>query len=62
MTAELPAGIRPNGRYNKSQASRILGISRPTLDKYIREGRIATLLWGGTIYIKGLTIIKFFNS
>lgn len=62
MTAELPADIRPNGRYNKSQVARILGISRTTLDKKITEGKIQCFLWNEKIYIKGLSIIKFFNS
>lgn len=62
MTAELPADIRPNGRYNISQTARILKISRTTLYKRIREGEIATMLWHGEIRIKGLSIIKYFNS
>lgn len=64
MNAELPVDIRPNGRYNKSQTARILGISRTTLDKYIQMGHISMEMnrRTQTLYIKGTTIIKFFNS
>ena len=62
MTIELDADIRPNGRYNKSQTARLLGCSRTTLDKVIAEGKIKTILWQNKIYIKGITIMKYFNS
>ena len=62
MNAELPADIRPNGRYNKSQTARLLGCSRTTLDKIIAEGKIKTFLWQDRLYIKGITIMKYFNA
>lgn len=64
MNAELPADFKINGRYNKSQTARILGISRTSLDKYIRLGEIKAELSRrtNTLYIKGISISKFFNS
>lgn len=62
MNAELPADIRPNGRYNKSQTARLLGCSRTTLDKEISLGKIKTFLWQDKVYIKGITIMKYFNA
>ena len=64
MTAQLPADFSAQGRYSKSMASRILGISRTTLDKYIRLGYIGVEINKRTqaIYIKGTSILKFFNS
>lgn len=62
MNAELSTDIRPNGRYNKSQTARLLGCSRTTLDKIIAEGKIKTFLWQDKLYIKGITIMKYFNA
>ncbi len=64
MTPELPADLKPNGRYNKSQTARILDISRTTLDKYIKKGEIRIEYNRRTLtpYIKGTSIFKFFNS
>ena len=64
MTAELPADLKPNGRYSKSQTARILAISRTTLDKYIRMGEIKVELNRRTLvpYIKGTSIFRFFDS
>lgn len=64
MTAELPADFKPNGRYNKRQAARILGISPTTLYKWIQEGEIKVEMNRITkkFYIKGTAIMKFFNS
>ena len=64
MNAELPADFSLNGRYNKSQTARILGISRTSLDKYIRLGEIKPDLNRRTniLYFKGTSISKFFNS
>lgn len=64
MVAELPADFKPNGKYNKSATARILGISRTTLDKYIGLGWIAVDFntRKNTTYIKGTSIMRFFNS
>lgn len=64
MIAELPADLKPNGRYNKSQTARILDISRTTLDKYIKQGDIKVEMNSRTnsLYIKGTSIYRFFNS
>lgn len=64
MRATLPDDFKLDGRYNKSQTAKILGISRTSLDKYIRQGDIRTELNKRTqmIYIKGTAIMKFFNS
>ena len=64
MTAELPDTFKLNGRYNKSQTAKILGISRTSLDKYISLGEIRAELNKRTnrLYFKGVSIAKFFNS
>lgn len=64
MNAVLPADFNINGRYNKSQTARILGISRTSLDKYIRLGEIKAEINRRTkaLYIKGTSISRFFNS
>lgn len=55
---------KPNEHYDKSTASRLLGISRPTLDKKITEGLIRVSLHKPSqrIRIKGTELIKFYNS
>ena len=64
MIAELPDTFKLNGRYNKSQTAKILGISRTSLDKYIGLGEIKADLNRRTkkLYFKGTSIMKFFNS
>ena len=64
MTAELPADFSINGRYSKSETARILGISRTSLDKYIRQGDIAVDYSPkkDKFFIKGKAIVKYFNS
>lgn len=64
MRPTLPEDFKLNGRYNKSQTARILGISRTSLDKYIRQGdiRVEINRRTQTIYIMGTAIMKFFNS
>lgn len=39
MVLEQP-NLKPNGKYNKSEASRALGISRHTLEAYTKKGYI----------------------
>lgn len=64
MVAELPDTFKLNGRYNKSQTAKILGISRTSLDKYISLGEIRADLNRRTnkLFFKGTAIVKFFNS
>lgn len=64
MTNPLNNGCKPNEHYNKSRASVLLGVSRPTLDKYITEGFIRLTLHKrlGTLSIKGTELIGFYNS
>ena len=44
MENPLENKCNPNRHYSKSEASRLLGISRPTLDKRITEGKIKVVL------------------
>lgn len=64
MTTHLPDTFNINGRYNKSQTAKLLGISRTSLDKYISLGEIRADLNRRTnkLYFKGTSIVKFFNS
>lgn len=64
MTNPLNNGCKPNEHYNKSRASVLLGVSRPTLDKYINEGLIRLTLHNrlNTLSIKGTELIGFYNS
>ena len=43
--------INPERTYTKSMYSKVYSISRPTIDKYIKEGRIKTLNIKGAILI-----------
>lgn len=64
MTNPLNNGCKPNEHYNKSRASVLLGVSRPTLDKYIKEGLIKMSLHERllSLTIKGTELIGFYNS
>ena len=64
MNAELPANFSVNGKYSKSQTAKILGISRTTLDKYIREGKIVADYSHkkDKFLIKGTSIMRYYNS
>ena len=39
--------LRSNKPYGKSQASNILKVSRPTIDRMIKDGRLKTIEIGG---------------
>ena len=64
MENPLNNGCKPNEHYSKSQASALLGISRPTLNTYIKLGRIKISLHriSHDIRIKGTELIKYYNS
>jgi predicted site-specific integrase-resolvase len=64
MQNPLNNGCKPNEHYSKSQASTLLGISRPTLDAYIRQGKIKICLHrvSDSLRIKGTELIKYYNS
>lgn len=63
MTSVLPP-IQMDGNYPKSEVARILGISRTTLDKFIKEGNIRCNRHRYTtrVTIKGREIERFFNA
>ena len=44
--------VNPDKLYTKSEYCREFGISRPTLDKKIREGEVKVMKINGTILIK----------
>ncbi len=64
MENPLENNCNPNRHYSKSEASRMLGISRPTLDKRIAEGKIKIVLHRPTdaLRIKGTELIRYYNS
>lgn len=43
--------INPDRIYTKSMYSKVFSISRPTVDKYIKEGKIKTLKIKGAVLI-----------
>lgn len=64
MQNPLDNGCRPNNYYGVSQAAAMLGVSRPTIYKYIKDGFLKQS-WHKTLMkslIKGTEIIKFHNS
>ena len=64
MENPLNNNCKPNEHYNKSESALILGISRPTLDKYIKQGDIKITLHrvSKKVRIKGTELIKYYNS
>jgi predicted site-specific integrase-resolvase len=64
MENPLNNNCKPNEHYSKSESALILGISRPTLDKYIRLGIIKVNLHkiSHKVRIKGTELIKYYNS
>ena len=64
MENPLENNCNPNRHYSKVEASRMLGISRPTLDKYISQGRIGIVLHtpSSSVRIKGKELIRYYNS
>lgn len=64
MENPLENNCRPTKHYSKSESARMLGISRPTLDKRIAEGKIRIVLHRPTdsLRIKGTELIKYYNS
>ena len=47
-TEALPTG----SRFRKSEASRVLQVSRPTIDKMIQDGRLQVEIIGGVKFVK----------
>lgn len=64
MENPLNNNCKPNEHYNKSRSAIMLGISRPTLDKYIKQGDIKITLHrvSKKVRIKGTELIKYYNS
>lgn len=63
MTA-TPPNVARRGYYTKAEAARALGVSRPTLDSYIRGGSLACRVRRSTkrAVISGEEIIKFWSN
>lgn len=40
MTAVLPDNLKPQGLYNESEAARLLGVNRSTLQRWRQAGKI----------------------
>ena len=64
MENPLNNKCKPNEHYNKSTSAMMLGISRPTLDSYIKQGRIKLSYHkaSSSLRIKGTELIKYYNS
>lgn len=63
MRNTLPV-IIPQGRYNKAEACRLLGISRYKLENAINKNLIRTYLhdYEKRIYVKGEDLITYYNA
>lgn len=44
--------INPNKLYTKSEYSKKIGVTRVTLDNWIKQGKVSTLKVNGAILIK----------
>jgi predicted site-specific integrase-resolvase len=63
MENPLNNGCKPNEHYGISKAAALLGVTRPTIYRYIKLGYIR-LMWHknlDTKRIKGTEIIGFYN-
>lgn len=64
MENPLNNGCKPNEHYGISQSAKLLGVTRPTIYKYIKTGDLKVHLHKKllTQRIMGTDIIKFYNS
>lgn len=65
MQNPINNGCKPNERYGKSDTARMLGVSRPTVAAYEKQGLRYTLekrLPSLPHRYKGIDIIKFYNT
>lgn len=64
MENPLNNGCKPNEHYGISKAAQLLGVTRPTIYRYIKLGDIKVHLHKKlqSIRIMGTDIIKFYNS
>lgn len=63
MKSSLPE-IRQDGRYSITDASRLIGVSRNTLYRYIGEGMLKTRMRkvNGRKFIHGSELIKLWEA
>ncbi|MCD8312652.1 MAG: helix-turn-helix domain-containing protein [Bacteroidales bacterium] len=63
MVTELPA-ISPTARFTARQAARVLGVHYNTVYNKMRSGEIRSFSRGDNLhaFIKGIDIIRYFNS
>lgn len=64
MMSPTPPAVAAGGRYNISQAARVLGLSRGTVYKYMRLGLLEARVHAatGARYITGREIRRFWNG
>lgn len=63
MVNELPKSLNPAGRYNTSEAARLLGVDRHTIMRWTKDGHIrASASNGRRKRYKGADIIKAFYT
>ena len=64
MENPLNNGCKPNEHYSVSQTAKMLGVTRPTIYNYIKQGHFRIFLHKQTMNkrLKGIDIIKFYNS
>lgn len=64
MENPLNNGCKPNEHYGVSESAKLLGVTRPTIYKYIRSGDLKVRLHKRlqTMRIMGTDIIRFYNS
>ena len=63
MLTGIPPHAERDRRYNVKEATKLLGIHRNTLRKYINDGLIsAIVIPSGNIFIMGKEINRFWNQ
>lgn len=64
MKNPLNNQCKPNEHYGATEAARILGVTRPTIYRYLMLGYIKPALFSrkNSIRIKGSELIRYYNS
>jgi excisionase family DNA binding protein len=64
MENPLNNNCKPNEHYGVVQAARLLGVTKPTLYRYVKAGDIKPCLHTkkNSLRIKGSELIKYYNS
>lgn len=64
MENPLNNNCKPNEHYGTTEAARLLGVTKPTIYRYISLGFIRPSLHSrkNTLRVKGSELIKYYNS